>query len=190
MDNFSVVTNSLKKAEPEILYIPVGEQDFAVSQGVMFKRKSFFDKDSSSYFASSPSLSENQLLLLSKQYGKASKDAWEKEEYIKQMWRKVLSTGNNFDCLLFAKENGIPKEEKSLENLFLKFKDRTNGDYPVSWEHVCEYIPEFEESYGYEKFLQLHRQYDIDGDVVESISRSNMKNSDKYFLYFVYEINE
>ena len=192
MDIVSITKNCEKvnTVMEERLYIPVGEQDFARNKGVMFRRKRFFDNNSCSYFFISPSLDENKTKMLSEMYGQASKEAKEKEELLLKQWVNIIQNGDNFDCLRFSKKHGLPKNEKVLEKLFLKFMNRKNGDYPVSWEHACSYIPGFEESYGYNKFLELHREYDISGNVVESISNSKMKNIDKYFLYFVYEINE
>ena len=51
-------------------------------------------------------------------------------------------------------------------------------------------IPSFDDEFGVDRYLKLHREYNLQGNMVEAISLSNMPNIDKYFLYFVYEINE
>lgn len=171
------------------LYVPVGKQRDAFKNGAIFVRKSIFDSKSKSHFEVGEYTSDEDASVLIEKFGENSVHEREKAKAIAKEWIKQLKK-NNFDCLLFAKENGLPKEEPTMEKLFLKFMNRSGGDYPIHWEDLCLYLPEFKEHFGQDRYLSLHKQYDLCGDMVEAIKNSGMSNLDKYFLYFVYETSE
>lgn len=173
----------------ELLYVPVCCQGTARYFNAKFKRKSFTN-NTKGYFFIPSDINEEQYNILSTTYGKNSYKAKEKEKEILETWKKVIQTQENFDCLRMAKQYGFPKDEKIMESLFLKLKKRGNGDYPISWEHLREYLPEFDNDFGVDRYLELHRKYNLQGDMSQAIRTSNMPNIDKYFLYFVYEISD
>jgi hypothetical protein len=174
------------------LYVPLGKQVDAIEKGAKFQRKSFFDSSvTSTFYIDIDSSNENNNRLLSVTYGKDSKIAKEKEKNILLEWRYLIKHGDNFACLRMAKLNGFPKDDDLMADLFLKFRCyKSRGDYPVSWEHLREYVPSFDEKFGVDRYLKLHRDYALEGDMVSAINLSNMPMIDKYFLYFVYEICE
>lgn len=173
----------------ELLYVPVCSQQNAIDMLATFKRKSL-TQNTKGCFLIPKDIDEEKAKSLSLKYGQESYKAKQKEKELLIEWKKVIAEKDNFECLRMAKKYGFPKDEKVMESLFLKLKDRSKGDYPVSWEHLREYIPSFDDEFGVDRYLKLHREYNLQGNMVEAISLSNMPNIDKYFLYFVYEINE
>lgn len=171
------------------LYVPIGEQKRAIQMGALFQRKQFFSSNPPIFFVSD-GLNDQQQRQLSLAYGEQSARARMEASAILSEWKAVLLHGNHFDILTMAKRVGFPKDDKLMEQFFLKIKDTSKGDYPVSWEHLRAYIPSFDETFGKDRYLALHRDYDLKGDLVQAISQSDMPKLDKYFLYFVYEIQD
>lgn len=174
----------------QLLYVPVCHQNKVVKDmGAKFKRKSL-SNNTNGYFFVPNTIDEEKSKQLLANYGRESYEAKQKEKNLLLEWKKTILENDNFECLRMAKKYGFPKDEKVMESLFLKFNDRNKENYPISWEHLREYIPSFDEEFGVDRYLELHRKYNLQGDMVEAISKSNMSTIDKYFLYFVYEINE
>lgn len=171
------------------LYVPVGKQRDALKNGAILVRKSIFDSKSKSHFEIGEYTNDENARILAENFGENSVHEREKAKEIARQWIEKIKE-SNFNCLLFAKENGLPKEETTMEKLLLKFMNRSSGDYPIHWEDLCLYLPEFKENFGQDRYLSLHKQYDLCGDIVEAIKNSGMGNLDKYFLYFVYETSE
>lgn len=171
-----------------LLYVPICSQELAISLGASYKRKSF-SKEIKGYFFIEEELDENKTKQLSSLYGIESYEAKQQEKKLLSKWKTTIASKCNFDCLKMAKDYGLPKDEQVMESLFIKLRDRSKGDYPVSWEHLREYLPSFDDEFGIERYLDLHRIHNLQGDMEDAIKNSNMSSLDKNFLYFVYEID-
>lgn len=171
-----------------MLYVPVCGQTIAREMGARFVRKSFFSKESGYFFIPS-GLCEEKASYLRKAYGVESYDAKQRESKLLSEWRDVIKNKDKFECLRMAKTFGFPKDDSVMESLLLKLNDRREGEYPVSWEHLREYIPSFDEEFGVERYSFLHREYDLQGDMERAIKESSMPSLDKAYLMFAYEIN-
>lgn len=101
-------------------------------------------------------------------------------------YQEYLNHTSNLQILYNLKIDGFPKTEEEQTMLFNKFSDRKNGDYHVSWEHLCEFLPEVDQNFGYTYFLELHKKYDLDGSK-DIIKNSTMTDLEKAYLLFVYE---
>ena len=174
----------------EMLYVPVGEQEKAKKMGALFQRKSFFKENSRSYYIVSDSLSEEKEALVQSTYGEESVRERNAAKQLLSKWASVLKSGDKFDILRMAKDCGLPKDSELMGKLLLRLAERGEGLYPVSWEHFREFVPEFDQSFGIERYLRLHRDYHLEGDMANAIKLSEMPVLDKYFLYFIYEITD
>lgn len=103
-------------------------------------------------------------------------------------YEDYLKNTSVLQILYQLKQDGFPTNEQEQALLFKKFNIRNNGDYHVHWEDLCDFIPEVEDLYGQEKYVELHRIYDLQGELSDKIKNSGMSEVEKEFLYFVYEI--
>lgn len=104
-------------------------------------------------------------------------------------YKSYLDNTSNLIVLYNLKRTGLPKSDEELALLFKKFNVRNNGDYPVSWEHLCIFLPEIENEFGIERYLSIHKKYDLGGpDIKQSINKSEMSELEKEFMLFVYEV--
>lgn len=103
-------------------------------------------------------------------------------------FQAYLENTSNLQILYNLKRTGFPKDEEEQRLLFKKLKVKRNGDYPVSWEHLREFLPDIDNDFGVDRYVELHRFYDLKGDMEVAIKESSMPEVDKEYLYFVYEI--
>lgn len=103
-------------------------------------------------------------------------------------FQEYLEHTSNLQILYNLKRTGFPKNQEEQRLLFKKFKVKKNGDYPISWEHLREFLPDIDTDFGVDRYLELHRKYNLQGDMEVAIEESSMSELDKEYLYFVYEI--
>lgn len=103
-------------------------------------------------------------------------------------YKNFIKNTSNLLILHNLKTTGFPTDPEEQILLFKKFNIKDNGDYPISWEHIREFLPNFDDEFGVDRYLELHRKYNLQGDMEQAIKESKMPELDKEYLYFVYEI--
>lgn len=104
-------------------------------------------------------------------------------------YKSYLDNTSNLVVLYNLKRTGLPKSDEELTLLFKKFNIRNNGDYLVHWEDLQKFLPEVEDQFGQEKYMSIHKKYDLCGpDIKQSINKSEMSELEKEFMLFVYEV--
>ena len=104
-------------------------------------------------------------------------------------YKAYLDTTSNLQILYSLKRDGLPTTDEELTLLFKKFNVRNNGDYLVHWEDLQAFLPEVEDQFGQEKYMSIHKKYDLGGpDIKQSIIQSKMSDLEREFMLFVYEV--
>ena len=104
-------------------------------------------------------------------------------------YEDYLKNTSVLQILYQLKQDGFPTNEQEQALLFKKFNIRNNGDYLVHWEDLQAFLPEVEDQFGQEKYMSIHKKYDLCGpDIKQSINKSEMSELEREFMLFVYEV--
>lgn len=102
------------------------------------------------------------------------------------IWDEVLNQEtSNLMLLLYLDKYGLPEDTNERTRLLALFNRKTNGNYPLSYEAVCQYNEEFATKYNPEVLTNLIK-HSIFGqrEYKEELMDSDLTNEEKAILLF------
>jgi hypothetical protein len=97
-----------------------------------------------------------------------------------------FTAADSLQYLMALKTQGIPTSAENRTRLLEEFAKRGEGFYPISYEGVCQYCPQFAAVYSQDRMLSLIRRC-ITGakPYMTEIAESGLSGEEKALLYFV-----